>query len=257
MKRFFVQIQYKGTNYAGWQNQPNALTIQEVLEINLSKVLRVETKIVGCGRTDSGVHASDYVFHFDAEEFELELLKFKLNRMLPNAIAILDIVEVNPKAHARFDAQMRSYEYHINRYKNPFANGLSYYKPHVFESNIDLLSKTADIISTYEDFFTFCKSNTDVKTTLCDIQRCEWKVCDDKMVFYVSADRFLRGMIRLMVGCCINVANGKLELKEVKSALEEKRRLIKDLSAPAHGLYLSKIVYPDSIHIKERPSYND
>lgn len=254
MKRFFARIQYKGTNYAGWQYQPNALTVQEVLETNLSKVLRVETKIVGCGRTDSGVHASDYVFHFDMQYHDIKALKFKLNRMLPNAIVICDIYEVNPKAHARFDAVSRSYEYHINRIKNPFANGLSYYKPQVFDSEIALLRETASIMPVFEDFFTFCKSNTDVKTTLCDIQRCEWEISDDKMVFYVTANRFLRGMIRLMVGCCINVANGTVELAEVKNALEEKRRLRKDLSAPAHGLFLSKIVYPKAIHIEEKPS---
>jgi len=203
---------------------------------------------VGCGRTDSGVHASDYVFHFEADVEDLDFLKFKLNRMLPKAIAIKNIREVNLKAHARFDAIERSYEYHVNKVKNPFSSGLSFYKPQVFESKIDQLNETASLILSYTDFFTFCKSNTDVKTTLCDIRRCEWEFSGDKMVFHVTADRFLRGMIRLLVGCCINVANGSIELAEVKSALKEKRRLKKDLSVPAEGLFLSKIIYPDSIY---------
>lgn len=249
MNRYFAQIQYKGTNYAGWQYQPNALTIQEVLEVNLSKVLRKETKIVGCGRTDAGVHASDYYFHFDAIVDDLDFLTFKLNRMLPKAVAVLKMLQAKNRAHARFDAERRSYEYRINKIKDPFRNGLSYHKPQVFDSDIKLLRKTAATFLNYNDFFTFCKSNTDVKTTLCDVQRCEWEISDENLIFHVTANRFLRGMIRLMVGCCINVANGKIELQEVVNALEEKRRLKKDLSAPAEGLFLSKIEYPASIFL--------
>lgn len=250
MNRYFAQIQYRGTNYSGWQYQPNSKTIQEEIEVNLSKVLRVPTSIVGCGRTDSGVHAYDYYFHFDGLVDDTDHLVFKLNRMLPKAIAIVTITKVNKKAHARFDASQRSYQYHIHKWKSPFRNGLSYHKPQIFDADLDLLSKTAGTFLLYRDFFTFCKSNTDVKTTLCKLHRCEWELGEDEMVFHVTADRFLRGMIRLMVGCCINVAEGKLDLLEVKSALEQKHRLKKDLSVPAAGLFLSKIVYPKEILAK-------
>jgi tRNA pseudouridine38-40 synthase len=249
VNRYFVQIQYKGTNYSGWQNQPNSKTIQQEIESNLSKVLRVPTSIVGCGRTDSGVHASDYFFHFDGVVDDIDHLVFKLNRMLPKAIAILSMFRVKDRAHSRFDALQRSYQYHIHKVKNPFLNGLSYHKPQVFESNLDLLNETAGTFLLYRDFFTFCKSNTDVKTTFCHVQKSEWEISEGRLVFHVTADRFLRGMVRLMVGCCVNVAAGKLDLFEVKAALEEKRRLAKDLSVPAEGLFLSKIEYPKDILI--------
>jgi tRNA pseudouridine38-40 synthase len=249
VNRYFVQIQYKGTNFSGWQYQPNARTIQEEIEVNLSKIQRVATSIVGCGRTDSGVHASDYIFHFDGIVEDCESLKFKLNRMLPKAISISRIAEVRSNAHARFDAVRRSYEYHIHRNKSPFLSGLSYHKPQIFEANIDLLNETAACFLMYDDFFTFCKSNTDVKTTLCDVQRSEWVIAEDRMTFHVAANRFLRGMVRLMVGCCINVAEGKVALLEVKQALEEKRRLVKDLSVPAEGLFLSEITYPKELYL--------
>lgn len=249
MKRYFAKIQYKGTHFSGWQSQPNAPTVQDEIESKLAILLRETTTIVGCGRTDTGVHASDYIFHFDAEIEDTETLAFKLNRMLPKSISVLKIVQVKPDAHARFDAEQRSYEYHIHRYKNPFKHELSYYYPRLFDGDIDLLKETASIFLMYRDFFTFCKSNTDVKTTLCHVIKSEWEVSSSKMIFRVSADRFLRGMVRLMVGCCVNVAEGKLTIQEVKQALERKDRLPRDLSVPAEGLYLSKIEYPTTIII--------
>ena len=247
MKRFFVKIQYKGTDYSGWQSQPNSITIQDIIEEQLEKVLRVQTSIVGCGRTDAGVHAADYVFHFDGKVINPDQLVFRLNKMLPKSISILKMVEVEKDAHARFDAEKRSYEYHFHKFKNPFKHELSYCYPSIFTADHDSLQEVASTFLMYKDFFTFCKSNSDVKTTFCSIHRCEWEIHDTRMVFHVTADRFLRGMVRLMVGCCVNVAMGKLNLSDVKLALENKNRLKKDLSVPAQGLYLSKIKYPTSI----------
>ncbi|WP_235297214.1 tRNA pseudouridine(38-40) synthase TruA [Portibacter marinus] len=247
MKRFFVKIQYKGTEFSGWQSQPNANTIQDEIESQLEKVLRKSTAIVGCGRTDAGVHASDYVFHFDGDVEDTDTLTFKLNRMLPHSISILKMVEVKSDAHARFDAEKRSYEYHIHKYKNPFNYELSYHHPKLFQADLDLLNQTASSFLMYRDFNTFCKSNTDVKTKLCQLVRSEWEINEISMTFHVTADRFLRGMVRLMVGCCVNVALGKIELSDVKIALEAKERLEMDLSVPASGLFLSRIEYPSTV----------
>lgn len=247
MKRFFVKIQYKGTDFSGWQSQPNACTIQDEIESQLSKIFQRDVAIVGCGRTDAGVHASDYVFHFDGDVDDPAHLTFKLNRMLPPSIAVLKMVEVNADAHARFSAEKRSYEYHIHKLKSPFLYDLSFHNPSLFNANIDLLKETAGSFLLYNDFNTFCKSNSDVKTTKCKLMRSEWEFRDTKLIYHVTADRFLRGMVRLMVGCCINVAQGKITLVEVRKALEKKERLNHDLSVPAKGLFLSKIEYPSSI----------
>jgi len=243
MPRFFVRIQYAGTAFSGWQSQPNAPTIQDEIEASLEKVLRLKTTIVGCGRTDAGVHASDYVFHFDGEVEDPMQLAFKLNRMLPKSISVVELRKTDSSFHARFDAKRRSYEYHIHKRKNPFRSGLSYHYPRIFNENLDLLGATASLYTQHKDFFTFCKTNTDVKTTICDVMHSEWRVSEQHLVFHVSADRFLRGMVRLMVGACINVAEGRLDLSMVEEALLAKKRLTRDLSAPANGLFLSKIEY--------------
>lgn len=257
MHRYFVRLQYKGSNYSGWQFQPNAITVQECIETCLNKILGSQIRIVGCGRTDAGVHASDYYFHFDSGAKLPHQFKFKLNMMLPKDISFTEVFEVTDKAHARFDAMSRSYEYRIHKNKTPFNIGLSYYYPHLFSHDLAKLNEMASLFLAYDDFYTFCKANTDVKTTKCQLTRSEWLISDESLTFHITADRFLRGMVRLVVGCCINYALGKISIDEVQKALTKRERLRKDLSVPAEGLYLCDIIYPDAIHREETVPYND
>lgn len=255
MDRYFARLKYRGTRYAGWQSQPNANTVQDEIESKLSILLRKHTKIMGCGRTDAGVHASDFVMHFDARGQLDENLIFKLNMMLPDDIVITKIDKVNDAAHSRFDAISRSYEYHIHRRKDPFNQGHSYYYPHLFTHDLQMLNECSNLLINYADFYTFCKTNTDVKTTLCTLTKSEWVVSESDLTFHITANRFLRGMVRLIVGCCLNVTTGKLSIDDVIAALSKTERLKRDLSVPAEGLFLTDISYPESIYIKESPPY--
>ncbi|GLR19738.1 tRNA pseudouridine(38-40) synthase TruA [Portibacter lacus] len=249
MKRYFVWIQYNGTRFSGWQSQPNAPTIQDLIESKLSMVQREEIRVVGCGRTDAGVHASDYVFHFDGLIEDVDHLIFKLNRMLGKDVAVIKIREVLPTAHARFDAIKRSYGYHISQVKNPFKTEVSYHNLYVFQKDLEILNRVAAEFLKHDDFFPYCKSNSDVNNTKCHIYRSEWEIHNGELIFHVEANRFLRGMVRLLVGSCLNVANGKLSIDEIKDAFNNQRRLSKDLSVPAHGLFLNKITYPDDLFV--------
>lgn len=246
--RYRFKICYKGTNYAGWQRQPNAHTIQEVIESRLSSLFSQTVDIVGCGRTDSGVHASEYFFHCDLNEnlsYTFNDLISKLNGMLPPDIAIQEIIEVDPSFHARFDAIRRRYTYHIHFSKNPFSIGQSYYCYYKQHLNLQAFNEVAQVLQNNEDFLIFSKAHSDVKTTKCKIYECFWLHFpeENRMVFNVTADRFLRGMIRLIVGCTINVARGKLSLDELNQAIKEKNSLKQNWSVPAEGLFLSKVIY--------------
>jgi tRNA pseudouridine38-40 synthase len=241
--RLFVELAYDGTKYSGWQKQPNASSIQEVLENSLSTILQENIEIVGCGRTDAGVHALSSYFHFDTTT-ENNDLKHKLNLFLPKEIAVNNIVQVNDDAHARFDATKRSYVYKIHRNKDPFLLNHSYFFPQFQTLDFSKMKDASLLLLEFDEFFTFCKTRTDVKTMKCQLFESKWEVDDDYLNFHISADRFLRGMVRLIVGMCLNVAQGKIELESVRTALENQTRLERDLSVPACGLYLSKIVYP-------------
>lgn len=255
MVRYFVALQYNGSQYSGWQLQPNAPTIQQEIEDKISKLLGYHVPIMGCGRTDAGVHALDFFFHMDTENALDEQFIFKMNMMLPKDVALKNAFQVKEKAHARFDAISRSYTYHIHRLKNPFNYGLSYYYPHLFTFDLSVLNDVASLFLNYDDFYPFCKTNTDVKTTKCSLTKSLWEIQEDTLTYQVSANRFLRGMVRLMVGCCINVTMGKLTLEEVDLALKSSHRLQKDLSVPAQGLYLRDIQYPETIHKAGSPPY--
>lgn len=247
MQRYFIQLQYNGTNYSGWQSQPNAATVQDEIEKQAAKLLGGLITVTGCGRTDAGVHASDYWMHFDSEKTLNDQFIFKMNMMLPPDISFLMIKQVDTGVHARFDAVSRSYEYKIHRVKNPFNLGLSTYLPQLFRYELEVLNDVASLFLNYTDFNTFCKTRTDVKTTMCLLEESYWEISKDQLVYHVTANRFLRGMVRLMVGACINVAMGKLKMEEVKFALDQKERLKKDLSVAAEGLFLSKITYPEGL----------
>lgn len=247
MPRYFIRLAYNGSNYNGWQVQPNAPTVQAELEKALSLIIRKETEIVGCGRTDTGVHASDYYAHFDFEQGigDTAELVYKLNKFLPHDIAIKEIAEVNADAHARFSATQRVYEYKIVRQKNPFTQGLAYY--YFGNLDIDAMNKAAVLLLTVKDFKAFSKAHTDVKTTLCDVTFAQWEVKGDVLVFTISANRFLRNMVRAVVGTLLEVGRGKLTIDGFTQIINSLERSEAGDSAPAEGLYLSKIIYPQSV----------
>lgn len=242
--RYFARIKYNGTNFHGWQSQKNTTeTIQGKIEAAFAVFLPAPIEIVGCGRTDTGVHASDYFFHFDLSDIDIDLVQYKLNSILPHAILIEDIIPVHNDAHSRFDAERRAYEYHLLERRDPFREHTSYWFATLNRLNIDLLHKSAALLLEYNDFDAFCKKGSDEKTRTCKIYRSEWIKSDNGYIYHVEANRFLRGMIRLIVGMCINVGRGQISLNDVKYALDNQLRLTKDWSVPAKGLFLSKIEY--------------
>ena len=246
--RYFIEFSYNGKAYHGWQNQPNAISVQQVLEESLSKLLRTEIKVMGAGRTDAGVHASQMFAHFETkEEFDIPLIIFKLNCFLPNDIAVQDIFEVHEKAHARFHALSRTYKYKIGTKKNVFTSDFYY---HVyFPLDIDKMNEACNILFQYTDFQCFSKSNTDVKTYHCKMMEAFWELDNDELVFTIKADRFLRNMVRAIVGTMINIGLGKIEVNELHNIIKSKNRSEAGYSVPANGLFLTKITYPDTIKL--------
>lgn len=246
--RYFIELAYNGANYHGWQNQPNAITVQSRLELALSTLLSDEISIVGAGRTDTGVHASHMVAHFDTNvNFSESDLIYKLNSFLPNDIAIDDLYKVKPNSHARFDAQARTYHYKISTYKNPFLTGLTheFYLP----LNLDLMNDACKILLAYNDFQCFSKTHTDVKTYHCKIFEAHWYNENNQLTFKITADRFLRNMVRAIVGTMIFIGQNKLSLDDLHEIIKSKDRSKAGFSAPACGLYLSKVTYPETIKL--------
>jgi len=234
---------FDGSDYCGWQIQPNDLSVQECIESNLSKISGQKISIVGCGRTDAKVHASSYYFHCDILDRTAELdLIYKLNRMCPASIAFKEFQVVNDDFHARFDAKLRSYTYYVSAIKDPFHK--SYHWGANEKIDIDKLNEAASVLLDYEEFFPFCKTNSDVHHYRCQLSRSEWiQSNENKFEFHISANRFLRGMVRLIVGMLIRVGEGRIPLEDVIDALHKKQHLEKAYSAPACGLFLEEIVY--------------
>lgn len=251
MERYKLTLDYDGTNYAGWQVQPgHVTTIQGTLLANLTKVCRSENPVVlvGCGRTDAGVHARAYVAHADLvinDGLSLRQLMFKLNRMLPGDIAITAIEPVADGFHARYDAVSRSYQYHLHASKDVFNTRFSTEYPYkVTDLDIDSLNTAAAALIGEHDYTAFCKTGGDVKHHRCIVTRAYWEQVNTyRYVFQISANRFLRGMIRLVVGMCCNVSRGKLTTDQVTSALTKAQRLPLDWSMPPQGLVLTDIKY--------------
>lgn len=244
MKRIAVQIAYRGTTFHGWQRQLRQVSVQSTIEDCLFKLLgQKEHPIVGCGRTDSGVHASDYFFHVDiSEEIELEILQYKLNRMVGEEIVIKGMKEVEPDWHARFDARQRTYRYFIHTTKNPFLQDSSLYI-HVPLDFDNMQAACAHLLGK-QDFTSFSKLHTDVKTNFCTVNEAKWvKMEENRYYFEISADRFLRNMVRATVGTLLEIGYGKLEPSALKSILEQKDRGAAAMSAPAQGLFLCKVEY--------------
>jgi tRNA pseudouridine38-40 synthase len=246
--RYFIELSYNGKAYHGWQNQPNAISVQEVVEDALSKLLQTKIDVVGAGRTDAGVHAEQLFAHFDYEEpFDSEKLIFKLNSFLPKDISVQNIFHVKADAHARFDALSRTYNYKISLKKDVFNNEGSYYLKH--DLNIDKMNEAAKILFDYRDFKCFSRSNTDVKTYHCDIMLAEWKKVNNQLIFTIKADRFLRNMVRAIVGTMLDIGLGKTTIEEFHQIIKSRDRSKAGASIPAHGLYLSKIEYDNTIFI--------
>jgi tRNA pseudouridine38-40 synthase len=244
-RRFFLEIAYNGTSYHGWQVQENAVTVQEVLNKALKTLLREEVETVGCGRTDTGVHAREFFLHFDSHNPRLltdNRIVHGINALLPFDIAVKRILPVGNDAHARFDAVLRSYEYHMHFHKDPFRHAFSWW--HRDRPDIELMNRAASIIMEYSDFSCFSKSNTQTFTNNCIVSRAEWLEMPGGMIFHVSADRFLRNMVRAIVGTLIDVGRKKIAPETMHSIIESKNRSEAGTSVPACGLYLTEVRYP-------------
>jgi len=245
--RYFIHLAYNGSLYHGWQIQPNATSVQEILNKAFSVLLQSDINITGAGRTDTGVHAREMYAHFDLDAtFEIPNLVHKLNSYLPKDIVIYNIINVHNEAHSRFDATKRTYEYHIHQFKSPFLDDLSWY----FHQPLDikLMNEAAQLLFNYTDFECFSKVNTDVNTFDCTIFEAHWSRGEpnqenDHLVFTISANRFLRNMVRSIVGTLLNVGLHKITLNDFKKIIESKSREKAGFSVPAHGLYLTKIEY--------------
>ena len=241
--RYFIQLAYRGTNYSGWQIQPNATTVQETIEQAMSTILSQKIEITGCGRTDTGVHAKEYYAHFDYEQpFPKKFLQ-RINKFLPADIVFYDIKAMPENAHARFDAYHRAYEYHIVYDKNPFEIGTAWYYYQARELDLEKMQQAAQLLMSFEEFAPFCKTGHQSNTVICYLKRSKWEVREDRLVFHIAANRFLRGMVRLIVGMCINIGTGKIEVKDLLQAMEHQTMLKKSYSAPPDGLYLCDIRY--------------
>ncbi len=245
--RYFFEIAYKGTNYHGWQRQPNVVTIQEVVEQGLSKILRENITIIGSGRTDTGVHCEQQYFHINPDQNieEPELLLYKINNYLPKDIAIKRIFLVDDNAHARFSAVSRSYQYRINQTKNPFTNKL--YNFFDRPLNIITMNKAAALLLGKKDFESFSRVKTDVSNFYCEITEAYWVQEGDNLIFNITANRFLRGMVRAIVGSLLEVGQGKYGAIEFEKIIEGKDRKLAGSSALAQGLFLTKVEYPPHI----------
>ncbi|MDO4497214.1 MAG: tRNA pseudouridine(38-40) synthase TruA [Bacteroidales bacterium] len=259
--RYFIYLQYDGTDYHGWQNQPDAVSVQEVIEKKLSMLMRRELFIVGAGRTDAGVHARLMVAHFELADdlavpanlanadgkLDCEQLTFKLNGVLPLDISIIKVVPVREDAHARFSPTSRLYRYYVTTRKSPFDRNYAY---RIFwEPDVELMNEAAKKLFDYIDFTSFSKLHTDVKTNNCRIMEAHWDKHGDEIVFTIKADRFLRNMVRAIVGTLLLVGRHKLTVEQFCRIIEGKDRCIAGDSAPARALFLEEVEYPEELFL--------
>lgn len=247
--RYFFEIGYDGSNYHGWQNQANAVGVQSVVEDAISKVFRTKIEIVASGRTDTGVHCVQQFFHADLEK-ELDEVTWliKLNSLLPKDIAIRSIQHVTAEAHARYDAYERSYEYKITRVKDPLLVWRAYYffKP----LDVPTMNRAAALLVGEQDFECFSKVKTDVNHFICNLKKARWNQEGDLLVFSIAANRFLRGMVRAIVGTLLDVGSGKMTIEQFEEIIKAKDRKRAGMNVPPEGLYLMSVKYPKSICIK-------
>lgn len=247
MHRYFIFFSYDGTAYHGWQFQPNADSVQARLENALATTLRQPTGVVGAGRTDTGVHAKCMAAHFDSETpLDTTHLAFKLNCLLPKDIAVLSVREVQPDAHARFSAVSRTYRYYVTTHKNPFND--AYACRLYFSLNLEQMNQAAAFLLQHTEFGCFCKAHSDNKTNICHISRAVWtEAAPGKYIFEIRSDRFLRNMVRAIVGTLFEVGKGKISLEQFQSVLASGNRSQAGDSVPAKGLFLEEVTYPEAI----------
>ena len=247
--RYFIKFSYDGTNYHGWQIQPNSITVQEKMTAVMQRIFGPQLELTGAGRTDSGVHAEMMYAHFDTESpiEDTLVMAARLNYMMPKDIAVYEVLHVVPEAHARFDAISRTYEYRMFSGKNPFNR---FFYTH-FNGPLDVgaMNYSASLLLEYTDFTSFSKLHTDVKTNDCRIIKAFWEQRGELLVFTIKADRFLRNMVRSIVGTMLEVGRGKMDVEGFRSVIEAKDRCVAGTSVDAKGLFLVEIVYPDSLFI--------
>lgn len=244
MHRYFLELCFDGTAYHGWQIQDNAKAVQGEVNKALSTVLQTDCFVTGAGRTDTGVHAMQMFCHFDAEinESDADKLIYQLNSVIPSDIAFKSVVRVKDDANARFDASSRSYLYQIVQEKDPFLINKAWYYP--FKINLELMNEACDILKSYRNFASFSKSGSDVKTDICDLKHALWTKNGGIILFNISADRFLRNMVRAIVGTMVEIGRGKMDLAEFRKVIESSDRSKAGFSVPPCGLYLKSISYP-------------
>jgi tRNA pseudouridine38-40 synthase len=250
VQRYFIELCFKGTEYHGWQYQPNAITIQQITEETMERLLGSKISLTGAGRTDTGVHASYFVAHFNSDSeglLPLEETIRKLNYMLPKDIAIFSIFPVGEKLHSRFSALSRTYKYYIHRKKDPFRQETSCFI--ASELDIDSMKKATSELFNYQDFGSFCRTNTDVRTNICNIMHAGWEEKDDLLIFTIKSNRFLRNMVRAIVGTILRVGQNKLSIEEFKRIIEARDRRVAGTSAIAQGLFLTDIEYPPEVYL--------
>lgn len=246
--RYFLNFSYNGTHYHGWQIQPNAITVQEILEDRISKILGQKTQVVAAGRTDAGVHASEMIAHVDADIPNSEQFIYRVNSFLPKDIAVHSLLKVKDDAHARFDAVERTYHYFLHYDKNPFKTETSWYWNYD-ALNVEAMNYSAQKLIDSKDFTSFARLHTDNKTNICDVRQAIWTKEKDGLKFTIKADRFLRNMVRAVVGTLVEVGRGKLNENDFVNIIEKKDRKFASASAPAHGLFLAEVKYPDEIYV--------
>lgn len=240
-----MEFSYHGKAYHGWQKQPNAVSVQEIVENALKTLTQQSLPVVGAGRTDAGVHAKQLFAHVDVEKALPEEICFKLNSLLPQDIAISKVFEVKPEAHARFDAFSRTYEYHLVQQKDPFTIDTAFYVKKTLD--VERMNKAAEILVEYTSFKCFSRSRTDVHTYNCKIEYAFWEREGERLVFHIKADRFLRNMVRAIVGTLMEIGAGKMEVEKMHEIIVSEDRGEAGASAPAHGLFLTRVEYPNSI----------
>lgn len=253
MKRFFIKLAYNGTNYHGWQSQINAHSVQQELNSKLTAMLGRPVNVVGCGRTDTGVHARIFYAHFEVEAlpFAEKDFVYKLNRFLPADIAVDRLFEVGSDMHARFGATSRTYRYYIHQLKDPFLGDTSFF----FTNELDLvaMNHAAAVMMEFEDFTSFSKSHTQTATNLCQIKEAYWLKTGSNLVFTITADRFLRNMVRAIVGTLLEIGQGKLSTEGLRQVIASKDRSSAGFSVPAHGLFLESVTYPEDFIQEQLP----
>lgn len=241
--RYFLKIAYNGAEYHGWQVQPNVVSVQGAVQSCIAQILQLENfETMGCGRTDTGVHAKEFYLHFDLEKPPIDNFVFRLNRRLPDDIIVYDLIELHDDAHVRFDAVSRTYEYHLHQQKNAFRKNLSAYIPSPL--NVDKMNAAAAMLLDHTDFRSFCKAHSEQKTTNCDVRFAQWTTNGDALCFTITADRFLRNMVRAIVGTLVDIGRGKLEVEDMETIIKAKDRSSAGTSVLACGLYLTRIEYP-------------